>query len=175
MAKMILSDYERARLNGYLINIKEFLQIKFHLKNELFYRTRERDYVTARQFFIYYAMNTFLNQDGSRMFSLHLLGGYMYRDHATVLHHLKTFDSLFTTDKLYRLDYKKTVPNLNNVVKGTSSWVFMQQENMKLSHNSNPENVKKLHQLISENFNKSDYSYFLEDKLLEESVDSTSC
>ena len=74
---------------------------------ELLSKTRRREVSDMRQF-------TFWSIRSTTKLSLGAIGGIFGRDHATVLHGLRNFESLINTDKVYKESVRSLVHSIGN-------------------------------------------------------------
>ena len=159
-----------------ILNIKNHLSNSFGINDDLSNRNRSLNYVKARQFFVKYVTEVITKETGGRLFTLDEIGEYIDRDHTSVLHNIKVFDSLYFSDPKYRLDWNAEVLELNELIKKDSGLLSLIQQAKDIIKKFDKVDILKLHKLLQENYLQVEQnSYFLEDKLLEESVDSTSC
>lgn len=78
-----------------IINIVfDYFQIPAHFQTA---KIRKREIVQARQVSMYF-LRTFTKQTESK------IGSYFDRDHATVIHAVKTVNNLYDTDRSFRTD-----------------------------------------------------------------------
>lgn len=159
-----------------ILNIKNHLSNSFGINDDLSNRNRSLNYVKARQFFVKYVTEVITKETGGRLFTLDEIGEYIDRDRSTIIHNIKTFDSLHFSDPKYRLDWTAEVFELNELVKKETNLLALIQQAKDIIKNFDKADIIKLHKLLEENYLQVEKkSYFIEDKLLEESVDSTSC
>lgn len=63
---------------------------------------RDRTYVEIRQLTMTLFQKKLCKKDYERLYSLSILGGFFRKDHATVLHSIKTINNLIDTDKKFK-------------------------------------------------------------------------
>lgn len=159
-----------------ILNIKNHLSKSFGIEDDLSKRDRSLNYVKARQFFVKYVTETILKKSGNQLFNLHEIGSYIDRDRTTIMYTLKTFDELHFSDPKYRLDWIAEVSELNELVVKESKLLALIQQAKDIIKKFDKADIIKLHKLLEKNYLQvKQKSYITEDKLLEESVDSTSC
>lgn len=91
-----------------LDKIKE--SIERHFKVDLNSKKRSRDIVDARTMYCYIAKQL---TDASTT----SIGKVINRDHATVLHHNKKFNALYSTDKSFKRSYKDFISEHEDRIK----------------------------------------------------------
>lgn len=159
-----------------ILIIKNHLCDSFGIKDGLSKRNRSLNYVKARQFFVKYVTETITKKTGNQLFTQTEIGDYIDRERTTVINILTTFDSLHFSDSKFRLDWNAEVLELNELVKKETKLLALIQQAKDIIKNFDKADIIKLHKLLEENYLQvKQKSYPLEDKLLEESVDSTSC
>lgn len=75
--------------------------------------SRKRTLVDARKYYFKYVKTHYPG------ISLIVLGRSINKDHATVLHSIKTFDSLYKTDRVFEQQYKSVVQFIDTMLSKT--------------------------------------------------------
>jgi chromosomal replication initiation ATPase DnaA len=91
----MINQLDMTALPLIIINIVfDYFQIPAHFQTA---KIRKREIVQARQVSMYF-LRTFTN------LSQHRVGSYFGKDHATVIHAVKTVNNLYDTDRGFRTD-----------------------------------------------------------------------
>lgn len=89
------------------VTIKDIIEDYYNLKLDS--ATRKRKYVEARAIYYYILRNKF-------HYSLSAIAKTLNKNHATVLHFTKQFDSWLMYDRVVRTDYQQIENRLNNAM-----------------------------------------------------------
>jgi len=81
--------------------IKTFIEEEMNL-SDIFKKTRRREYVDSRRIFFYILRNKFL-------LTYQEIGSISKRDHATIIHAVKTFEYIVKQDVVLNSVYQKTL------------------------------------------------------------------
>ena len=81
--------------------IKTFIEEEMNL-SDIFKKTRRREYVDSRRIFFYILRNKFL-------LTYQEIGSISKRDHATIIHAVKTFEYIVKQDIVLNSVYQKTL------------------------------------------------------------------
>lgn len=87
--------------------IKTFIEEEMNL-GDMFKKTRRREYVDSRRIFFYILRNRFL-------LTYEEVGKISKRDHATIIHSVKTFDYIVKRDIVLNSIYQKTLERVELV------------------------------------------------------------
>ena len=84
--------------------IKTFIEEEMNI-DDMFKKTRRREYVDSRRIFFYILRNRFL-------LTYEEVGKISKRDHATIIHSVKTFEYIVKQDIVLNSIYQKTLERL---------------------------------------------------------------
>lgn len=87
--------YDTNSVEGIIYKVCSLLNVEREL---LFTNTRKREIVVARQLCMWLIKKNLDN----KLYSLHRIGNYFNKDHATVLYAFKAIDNLIETNKSFR-------------------------------------------------------------------------
>jgi chromosomal replication initiation ATPase DnaA len=88
---------------------------------DLLSKSRRREISDMRQF-------TFWSIRATTKLSLGAIGGMFGRDHATVIHGMRNFENLVTTDQVYKESVKQLVASVNNTILTNQFYALINEE-----------------------------------------------
>lgn len=88
--------------------IKTFIENEMNL-NDIFKKTRKREYVDARRIFFYMLRNKFL-------LTYYEIGNISKRNHATIIHSLKTFEYIVEKDIVLNNIFQKALEETELII-----------------------------------------------------------
>ena len=82
--------------------LNQINEIKTFIEQDMFKKSRKREYVDSRRIFFYILRNKFL-------LTYYAIGEISQKDHATIIYAIKTFENLIKIDKVLNSTYQKTL------------------------------------------------------------------